>query len=336
VGAPFATPGGTLVLSRSDVAALLTLDDCIAAVEDAFRAYGHGRASPPGVLGLAGPAGGFHVKTAALAASRNVFAAKVNSNFPGNPERSGRPAIQGLVALFDADSGVLLAVMDSIEITLLRTAAATALAARLLAREDARVATVCGCGAQGRVQLRALARVRHLERAYAFDRDRDRARAYAAEMSASLCLPVEAVDDFADAAGRSDVCITCTPSRAPLLGRGSVRAGAFVAAVGADSAEKQELQPELLAASTVVVDLLDQAATIGEVHHALEAGLMTRGDVHAELSDVLVGTKPGRRRADEVIVFDSTGTALQDVAAAALAHERALAEGRGQRVDFGS
>src|SRR5262249_32734239 len=156
--------------------------------------------------------------------------------------------------LCDAVNGYPLAVMDSIEITIQRTGAATAIAAKHLARRDARVVTICGCGNQGRVQLRSLARVRPIERAFAFDTDPSRADVYAREMSAELAFPVEAVADPAPAVGRSDVCVTCTPSRRFFLRREDVPAGAFVAAVGADSPEKQELDPRLLAASRLVVD----------------------------------------------------------------------------------
>jgi alanine dehydrogenase len=323
---------GTLVLTRADVAALLGLDECIAAVERAFRLHAEGGALPPGVLGVHAGDGSFHIKAAGLDLGRLYFAAKTNANFPSNPARFGLPSIQGVVALFDAGTGSPLALMDSIEITIVRTGAATAVAARHLARPDSRVATVCGCGNQGRVQLRALARVLPLERAYAFDADRGRAREFARALSEELGIEVQAVDDPATAAGRSDVCVTCTPSRRAFLGRGDVAPGTFVAAVGADSEDKQELEPALLASSTLVVDMLEQCATIGELHHALAAGLMSRADVHAELGQIVAGVKPGRRSRDEIIVFDSTGTALQDVAAAVAVYEKALAAGRGVRV----
>jgi ornithine cyclodeaminase/alanine dehydrogenase-like protein (mu-crystallin family) len=113
-----------------------------------------------------------------------------------------------------------------------------------------------------------------------------------------------------------------------------VPAGGFVAAVGADNPEKQEIDPALLAASTVVVDVLEQCATIGDLHHALTAGLMVRGDVRAELGEIVAGQKAGRGTDDEIIVFDSTGTALQDVAAAALVYQGAIAAGRGLRVEL--
>ncbi len=315
-----------LLLSRADVAALLDLDTCVAAVEQAFRLHAEGRVVGPGVLGVHAGAGGFHVKAAGAGAH---FAAKTNANFSGNPARFGLPAIQGVIALFDLERGTLLALMDSIEITILRTGAATAVAARRLAREDSAVATICGCGNQGRVQLRALARVLPLRRAHAFDLDPARARAFARELAPELDIEIAPADDLAGAVRASDVCVTCTPARRPFLRRADVVPGTFVAAVGADSEDKQELEPALVASSTLVVDVLAQCAAIGELHHALAAGVMTPAGVHAELADVVAGRKPGRAARDEVIVFDSTGTALQDVAAAAAVYDRARAAGRG-------
>jgi ornithine cyclodeaminase/alanine dehydrogenase-like protein (mu-crystallin family) len=208
-------------------------------------------------------------------------------------------------------------------------------AARHLARPDARTVTLCGCGAQGRAQLRALARVLSPDRAYAFDADGASARSFAAELSAELGFEVQAVADLAGTLGRSDVCVTCTPSTQPLLFRGQVVPGTFVAAVGADSPHKQELDPYLMAAAVVVTDVLDQCASIGDLHHALEAGAMTRDAVHAELAELVAGSKPGRRSPEEITIFDSTGTALEDVAAAAVAYEKALASGVGMEVALG-
>jgi ornithine cyclodeaminase/alanine dehydrogenase-like protein (mu-crystallin family) len=325
----------TLVLRRADVQRLLGLEDCIAAVEAAFRLHAEGRSLAPGVLAVRAREGGFHIKAAGLDLGRLCFAAKTNSNFSDNPTRHGLPAIQGVVVLCDGADGRPLAVMDSIELTIRRTAAATAVAARRLARPDSAVVTVCGCGRQGRAHLRALAHVLPLERAFVFDQDGAASRACADELAAELSLDVTPVADHAGAARASDVCVTCTPSRKPFLGVEHVRPGTFVAAVGADSPEKQELEPALLAAATVVADVLEQCASIGELHHALEAGVMTREDVHAELADVITGRKRGRRAPDEITVFDSTGTALEDVAAAAVVYERALAAGVGQGVALG-
>jgi ornithine cyclodeaminase/alanine dehydrogenase-like protein (mu-crystallin family) len=170
----------TLLLTRRDVADLLPMADCIDAVEEAFRAHASGRTLPSGVLGLHAPAGGLHVKAAGLWRSRLYLAAKINANFPGNPESRGLPTIQGLVALFDGEDGRPLAIIDSKEITALRTGAATAIAARYLARTNAGVLAVCGCGTQAGFQVRALAVVRRIRRVLACDRDPERARQFAA------------------------------------------------------------------------------------------------------------------------------------------------------------
>ncbi len=325
----------TLILSAADVARLLDLPSCMAAVESAFVAHAEGRAFGPAVLGVHVPGGGFHVKAAGLADARSRFAAKLNANFPGNGSRFGLPTIQGVVVLSDAENGFPLAVMDSGSITVLRTAAATGLAARVLARADARVATICGLGAQSRAQLRALAAVRPLAKVFAFDLDPVRARAFADEMTNELGLPVAPASDLAQATRASGLIVTCTPSRRYFLEPDMVRPGAFIAAVGADSEEKQEIAPALMAAAKVVADTRAQCAQIGDLHHAIAAGAMRETDVHADLADVLAGRRPGRESETEITLFDSTGTALQDVAAAALVHERARTEGAGTRVNFG-
>jgi ornithine cyclodeaminase/alanine dehydrogenase-like protein (mu-crystallin family) len=284
------------------------------------------------VLGVPATHGGFHIKAAGLLGPRSYFAAKTNANFPENPRRFGLPTIRGTLVLADAETGEPLAMMDSASVTALRTGAATAVAAKYLARTDSRTATVVGCGAQGETQLAAIAAVLPLERAWVLDTDQTRAEELAARARSHLGLRVSVATDLPAALRGSDVCVTCTPSRRPLVFRGDVAPGTFVAAVGADSQGKQELEPALLASSTLVVDVLTQCAEIGELQHALAAGLMTGDDVHAELADVVAGRRTGRTRDDEITIFDSSGTALQDVAAAVAVYDRALAGGHGTEV----
>lgn len=323
------------MLTRPDVAALLSLPDCIDAVELVFRQHALGELPvAPGVLGAHLNHGGFHIKTAALGGSPGYFAAKINANFPGNPASLGLPTIQGVIALFESASGRPVALLDSIEITILRTAAASAVAARHLARADASTVTVYGCGSQGRSHLRALAHVRPVQRAFALDVDPTRAREFADELAPELGVSITPTDDLARAVAASEICVTCTPARHPVFPASLLHPGLFIAAVGADSPEKQELDPEVLRRSRVVVDILEQAATIGELHHAIEAGLVSRSDVHGELGQVLTGQRPGRTAPEEMFVFDSTGTALQDVAAAALVYTRAQRESRGLHVEL--
>ena len=326
----------TLVLTRSEVRGLLDYRTCIDAVEEAFRAESSNRTLPALVLATHVAGGGFHVKTAGMRGDRFYYATKTNGNFPGNPASNGLPTIQGVLSLHDADNGRLLALMDSMELTMIRTAAASAVAAKYLARADSRTVTILGCGIQGRSQLRALSHVRSIEEVFAYDFNEDIAREYSMGMAAELDCTVTAVKDYHDAVRASDVIITCTPSREPLLRSGDIRPGAFIAAVGADSEHKSEIAPDLLAASKVVVDALEQCATIGDLHHAIEAGVMRRENVHADLADVVNDTKPGRRSDEEIIIFDSTGTALEDVAAAAVVYELAIERDAGIRVDLGA
>ncbi|PYN07760.1 MAG: hypothetical protein DME02_10550 [Candidatus Rokuibacteriota bacterium] len=293
-----------LALSRRDVLELLPLSDCIAAVERAFRLHAEQQTFGPGVLGVSAGAGSVHVKVAGLRGERSYVAAKVNANFPDNPRRHGLPTIQGTVMLADAETGRPLAVMDSASVTALRTGAATAVAAKFLARRDARTATIVGCGAQGETQLAALAAVLPLQRAWVLDSDHARAEAFAARAATDLGFAVEAAKDLHSA----------------------------VRGTGADNRGKQELEPALVASATLVVDVLEQCAEIGELQHALAAGLLTREGVHAELGDVVTGRRPGRTRDDEITIFDSSGTALQDVAAAVVVYESARATGRGTEV----
>jgi alanine dehydrogenase len=321
-----------LVLSRRDVVELLPLADCIAAVEHAFHLHADKRTIGPGVLGVSAGCGSFHVKVAGLPGERAYVAAKVNANFPDNPRRHGLPTIQGTVMLADAETGRPVAVMDSASVTALRTGAATAVAAKFLARRDARTATLVGCGAQADTQLAAIAAVLPLRRAWVLDIDHARAETFAGRAATALGFPIEATKDLRAAVRASDVCVTCTSAREAFLGVADVAPGTFIAAVGADNRGKQELEPALVASATLVVDVLEQCAEIGELQHALGAGLLTREAVHAELGDVVAGRRPGRTRDEEITIFDSSGTALQDVAAAIVVYEAARARGRGTEV----
>jgi ornithine cyclodeaminase/alanine dehydrogenase-like protein (mu-crystallin family) len=330
------TPGseGTLILSRSDIERHLPPHACIAAVEDAFRRHALGEVPDPAVLGFHAGDGGFHVKAGLLTLDRPWFAAKVNANFPQNGVRHGLPTIQGIVILSDASNGKPLALMDSMALTALRTAAATAVAARHLARERCDLALVCGCGAQAREQVRALLQVRSPEHIQVHDVDGGKASAFALALQGELRTRVTAVTDLAAAVAASDIVVTCTTASRYFITREMVRPGTFVAGVGADNEHKQELEPDLLAHATVVTDLTDQCGAIGDLHHAIVAGAMSASDVHAQLGEVVAGMKPGRRNDDEITVFDSTGTALQDVAAAAAAYARACEAGQSTRFAF--
>src|SRR3954471_13148715 len=223
------------LLSKSDVERLLDMRSCIDGVENAFRLKGEGGRSPGGILGVHVPGGGFHAKAAFLELSRPYFAAKINANFPENPSRRGLPTIQGVLVLFDASNGRPLAVMDSMAITTLRTAAASAVAASFLARRTARTATFVGCGVQARAHVAAISAVRQLEKAFAFDVDTARATAFVKEMQALHAFEILVATDLGQATRLSDIVVTTTSAKSAFLGGAELSKGAFVAAVGADS-----------------------------------------------------------------------------------------------------
>lgn len=325
---------GTLLLRRKDVAELLTLGECINAVEKVFRLQGEGKVPAPGILGVKAPRGGLHVKAGFLPGDTSYIVAKANTNFPGNSEEFGLPTIQGVIVVYDAKNGYPLAVLDSMDVTIKRTAAASAVAAKYLARSNSSIGTICGCGKQGRAQLRAMHSVLPLKKIFAFDLNEQAAKTFATELADELKLKIEAVPDLRRAIQVSDICVTCTSSREFFVHQEDVPPGTFIAAVGADDEHKQEIDPALMASDKVVVDSLEQCITIGDLHHAVSQGLMRRENVYAELAEIIAGQKPGRTSDNEIIVFDSTGVAIEDAIAAATVYEKACAANLGTYFNF--
>ena len=324
----------TLLLTRKNVAGLLTIDECIKAVETAFKLYAQGKTQPPKILGLHVPNGGFHIKAGVMGMEKLYFAAKINANFPGNMKAYELPTIQGIIIVSDAENGQLLALMDSIEITILRTGAATAVAANYLSRPGANTVIIYGCGNQGRISLQALMTVRNIKHAFVFDVNKELAKQFADELTNELKISIKAVNNPEEYLTQTDIVVTCTSSQQAFLKPEYIKPGTFIAAVGSDNEDKQELYPELIASNKIVTDITEQCASIGELHHALQQNLMSAADVHAELGEIIAGQKPGRVSDNEIIIFDSTGTALQDVAAAAIVYEKAISKNVGMKLSF--
>jgi ornithine cyclodeaminase/alanine dehydrogenase-like protein (mu-crystallin family) len=310
------TAPNTLIITRRDVRRVMQPADYLEAVEMGFRAGAMGKADAPRPMHIPMARGGFHAKGASISLGRDYVAMKINGNFPGNPAKHGLPTIQGAIFLADGSNGALLAIIDSIEVTIQRTAAASALAAKLLARPDSTTLLICGCGEQGRAHAAAMREILPIARCLFWDLDPAAAHSLAAELDGI------AVQDLNLSAGQADVIACCTTARVPFLGLGMVRPGTFIAAVGADNPDKSEIAPALMAAAKVVTDVTAQCAEMGDLHHAIEAGTMAAADIHAELGEILVGEKTGRASPDEIVIFDSTGTGLQDVAVAAAIYER--------------
>ena len=310
----------TLIITRRDIQRLMCPSDFMDAVELGFRAGAMGKANSPHPLHLRGDHGGFHAKGASISLGRDYVAVKVNGNFPDNPAKHSLPTIQGAIILSDASNGRLLAIIDSIEVTLRRTAAASALAATLLAKPNSSTLLICGCGEQGRAHWDALREILPINHCILWDRELQSAQAFAEEFGGI------AVVDLNVAARSADIIACCTSSRQPYLELEIVKPGSFIAAVGADHPDKSEISPALMAAATVVTDVTSQCAEMGDLHHSMVADCMSAADVHAELGQLLAGAKAGRSSPEEIIIFDSTGTGLQDVAASAAIYERCLSD----------
>lgn len=324
----------TLLLGRSHVREFLGLTECIDAVENVFRQQGEGAILSPGILGIRTHSGSLHVKTACLSGAKNYIAVKLNTNFPQNYARFGLPTIQGVIVLYDADDGRALAVLDSMEITIKRTAAATAIAAKYLARRNSSVATICGCGEQGHAHFRALSLMFPLKKVYAFDIDPNASQRLAAQLSRESQVGIEPVRSLPSAIQSSDIVVTCTPATEFYVHKKDVAPGTFIAAVGADDSHKQEIDPKLLSSAKVVADSLEQVCSIGDTHHAISKGLMRKEDIYAELAEIVAGKKEGRVNGTEIIIFDSTGVAIEDAAAATVVYEKALIAGIGNCFEF--
>jgi ornithine cyclodeaminase/alanine dehydrogenase-like protein (mu-crystallin family) len=231
------------------------------------------------------------------------------TSFPGNPAQ-GLPTVTGLVLLSDASNGMLVAALDAGAVTALRTGAAAMLAAETLGREGA--AAVIGAGVNGRAVVRTL--VARGRRALLYDVDAERARAAAAELGAEAVSREEAL--------AADVVVTVTPGREIVFPEGSLRTGQHVSLMGADGPGKAEIAVEEMGRVRMFSDDWEQASHNGDLAHAVEAGRVARDDV-TQLGDVLAGTAEGRRSEDEITAFDSTGLAIQDLAVALAALERA-------------
>lgn len=315
----------TLLLSRSDVASLLTMEATLAAVEAAFLAHGRGEARmPPKVyLGLESFDGDLRAMPAYVAGAAGV---KWVNSHPHNPERYGLPAVMGLYILSDPATAFPLAIMDATLITAMRTGAAAAIASKHLARPGARTLGLIGCGVQARYLLDAHRAIftGGLE-VLAADVSVEASERFARE-SGARATSIE------EAAGCDVVC-TATPCRAPVVSRAWVRPGAHLNAMGADAPGKQELDPAILGEARVVIDDWAQATESGEVNVPLHDGSLSREAIHATLGEVIAGKRPGREHA-RITVFDSTGLAVQDAAVAQVVYAAARARGAGAAFDL--
>ena len=292
----------------------------VEAMRDAFLADGEGRSHVPAVINLDVPSahGEFHIKTARIDGVPTI-AVKIASGFYDNPAK-GLPSGSGLMVVFDASTGLPAALLlDNGFLTDIRTGAAGALAADVLARRSIPVVGVLGSGIQARFQIQCLREVRPIQRIVAWSPNARHLEAYLSEMRAEG-LSAEPRGTPEAVCREADLIITATPAREPLVRAEWLRPGQHVTAVGSDAPGKQELDPACLArADLVVVDRLTQCAAFGELRHAIERGAIRADGVRGELGEVVAGVKAGRTRDDQVTIADLTGVGFQDTAIAARA-----------------
>ncbi|MEX0923459.1 MAG: cyclodeaminase [Rhodovibrionaceae bacterium] len=324
------------VLRETELRRCVSLDsEAVEAVEGAFRGLGEGKVVMPPILSLDihDANGEMDVKTAYVPGLES-FALKVSTGFFDNP-KLGLPSLSGMMTLLSAKTGQVEAVLlDNGYLTDVRTAAAGAVAAKHLARDDAKVAGILGTGLQARLQLEALTLVRPIRKALVWGRDAGKTESFAKEMSGSLGIAVEVAESADAAAFGSDILVTTTPSRAPLLTVAGLHPGLHITAMGSDAEGKNEIAPEALAkANRVVLDRRSQCEKLGELAAALKAGAVEAEADFPELGEVILGKAPGRGGAEEITLCDLTGTGAQDTAIALYAFKRAQAQGFGTALE---
>lgn len=321
-----------IILTEKDLRKLVTLDgEAVACVESAFHSLATKPVAMPPILRLDIPEhrGEVDVKTAYVPGIEG-FAIKISPGFFDNP-KIGLPSTNGMMVLLSSRTGLVQALLlDNGYLTDVRTAAAGAVAAKHLSRPDSTVAAIFGAGMQARLQLEALTLVRPIREARIWARDVGKAETAATELAAKLGFPVRVEADPEAAVSGSDIVVTTTPSEMPILKADWLQPGQHVTAMGSDAEHKNEIDPAaILKADLYVADSLKQTRRLGELHHALEAGLVSPEAGFPQLGEIVAGLHPGRESVAQITLADLTGTGIQDTAIATLAFARADAVGAG-------
>lgn len=325
-----------LILDNSRIKELLSMTDCIELMADALVALAHGEIfqplrtiiRPPEARGL------LALMPAFRAGERTAFGMKAICVFPENPAK-GKDAHQGAVMLFSPETGELLALMNASEITAIRTAAVSAVATRLLAREDAQQLAIIGAGVQARTHLTALATVRPIKQARIACRNIAHAEELAREMQPNFSFPIKPVRTNEEAVHGADLIVTATSAHEPVINRDWISPGAHVNAIGTHSPNSREIDGATMAAARVFTDRRESALNeAGDYLLAAKEGLVTPESILGEIGELLLQTKPGRTSADEITVFKSLGLAIEDVATANYLYEKARTQNAGTWIDF--
>lgn len=323
----------SLVITGAEVMQVLDMDLALAAVREAFRAYGEGRVNMPPKAYLTLDRGDFRAMYGEIfLPGGHVCGLKWVNVHPGNPLK-GLPTVMAKIVLNDPETGLEWADMDGTFITNYRTGAAGGVAVEVMARPDAVRLGVIGAGEQARTQIAAIMKVRPIQEIIICDY-RARAQTLKDDMAAQYPVPVRLAPDPQETALASDILVTVTPSEAPLVMLDWVRPGTHINAIGADAQGKQELDPEILKIARVVVDDWTQASHSGEINVPLSKGEITPEMIYGSLGEIVAGKKPGRQSPDEITVFDSTGLIIQDLSLGLAVLQRARERGLGEEKEF--
>jgi len=326
-----------LVLNEDELRQTITIPEAIDVVEDAFAATAESRMNIPGNFTLRLPEveGKVDAKGAYLQETP-YYVVKIASRFKNNPTIN-LPANSGFIAVFDAATGFPAAIMiDNGYLSTIRAGAAGALAAKYLANPQIDKVAVLGSGRQAYAQLKALMTIRTISQVAVWDRVPLHADNYARRMVEDHDLDIQISASVEDALKDADLIITATASTTPLIEARWLKPGVHITAVGSNTPTKQELQIDTLQrADVIIVDNFEQCALLGEIHHGLQAKAINRSDIQGELSDLVIGSQPGRTGSSQITIADLTGLDSQDTVVATLAMEKALFFGLGQRIETG-
>lgn len=325
-----------LLVKEAEIRRSVSIEEAISAVEAGFTRLAAGEVNLPPVLSLDMPEvkGEVHVKGAHIHGAGSL-AIKVATGFYDNPSL-GLPSGTGMMMVFSSQTGFPQALLfDNGYLTDVRTAAAGAVAAKYLAREDVPVVGVVGAGAQGRIQIMALAKVRKFEKVLAYDLDKTRLASYVEEMPEIIGVDCQAAQDIESMVRESDLLVTATPSTKPFVRAEWLHSGLHITAMGSDAPYKQELESEVLSrADLIVCDHKGQCSERGELHHGLEEGTVGEDHIIVELGDLTSGRHAGRTDESQITVCDLTGVGVQDAAIATLAYEKAVQGGFGSTLQL--
>jgi alanine dehydrogenase len=315
----------TLLLNKNAVRDLLKMSEVIPAIEQAFRDWAEGRGKMPAKSYLLLDRGDFRAMPASLPGAVGMKWVNVHPENPGH----GLPTVMAVIIYNDPGTGYPLAIIDGTDITAYRTGATAAIAAKYLARKDARTLGVIGTGRQAYTQILAHAEFFDLKQIKAYD-------IYPAAVDRLIkSLPRFPLRGCSlEETAASDIVCTLTPVRVPILKKEWVQPGTHINAIGADAAGKEELEPSLLKEAIVVVDDLGQANAAGEINVPIAKGLYSLNEVYGTLGEIVAGQKPGRKDKEAITIFDATGLAIEDVAVATIIHRKAKQAGTYQYIDL--